>query len=141
MKSEKRFVLFWDPHVKAWNVLYCTREHAARVLNKRAQWNDIRFGSTRLFKAVDAGHMVRFWMHRNPTRELAVQHAVFEFLKENPEEFAQFVGISVANLAVNEFKVDPYKAFSIYHQIFNEERINQIPKAARAPIWADLDRG
>lgn len=136
--NEKRFVLFWLPYVQQWSVLYLNREQAACILNKRPKWNDIRFGSARLFKAADAGKMVRFWLKRNPTAELLVQKAVFDYLLENPDAFAQFVGISVAGIAVREFKENPAKAFSIYHQIFNEERINQISKAARAPIWADL---
>ena len=136
--NEKRFVLFWLPHVQQWSVLYLTREQAARILNKHPQWNDIRFGSTRLFKAADAGKTVRFWLKRNPTAELLVQKAVFDYLLENPDAFAQFVGITIAEMAVKEFKENPARAFSLYHQIFNEERINQIPKAARAPIWADL---
>lgn len=136
--NEKRFVLFWLPYTQSWIVSYLDRENAARILNKRPKWNDIRFGSTRLFKAVDAGKMVRFWLKRNPTKEVLVQRAVFDYLLENPDAFSQFVGISVAGIAVREFKKNPAKAFSIYHQIFNEERINQIPKAARAPIWVDL---
>lgn len=136
--NEKRFVLFWLPCTRSWMVSYLDREQAARILNKRPKWNDIRFGSARLFKAADAGKMVRFWLHKNPTKEILVQRAVFDYLLENPDAFAQFVGISVAGIAVREFRENPAKAFSIYHQIFNEERINQIPKAARAPIWADL---
>lgn len=136
--NEKRFVLFWLQCTRSWVVSYLDREQAARILNKRPKWNDIRFGSTRLFKAADAGKMVRFWLHKNPTKEVLVQRAVFDYLLENPDAFAQFVGISVAGISVREFKENPAKAFSIYHQIFNEERINQIPKAARAPIWADL---
>lgn len=136
--NEKRFVLFWLPCTRSWVVSYLDREQAARILNKRPKWNDIRFGSARLFKAADAGKMVRFWLHKNPTKEILVQRAVFDYLLENPDAFAQFVGISVAGIAVREFRENPAKAFSIYHQIFNEERINQIPKAARAPIWADL---
>lgn len=136
--NEKRFVLFWLPCTRSWVVSYLDREQAARILNKRPKWNDIRFGSTRLFKAADAGKMVRFWMHKNPTKKVLAQRAVFDYLLENPDAFAQFVSISVAGIAVREFRENPAKAFSIYHQIFNEERINQIPKAARAPIWADL---
>lgn len=136
--NEKRFVLFWLPCTRSWIVSYLDRENAARILNKRPQWNDIRFGSTRLFKAADAGKMVRFWLHRNPTAETIVQKAVFDYLLEYPDAFAQFVGITIAEMAVREFKENPARAFSLYHQIFNEERINQIPKAARAPIWADL---
>lgn len=136
--NEKRFVLFWLPCTRSWVVSYLDREQAARILNKRPKWNDIRFGSTRLFKAADAGKMVRFWLHKNPTKEILAQRAVFDYLLENPDAFAQFVGIGVASIAVREFRENPAKAFSIYHQIFNEERINQIPKAARAPIWADL---
>lgn len=136
--NEKRFVLFWLPHVRAWSVMYSDREQAARVLNKKPQWNDIRFGSTRLFKAADVGKMVRFWLHRNPTAETIVQKAVFDYLLENPDAFTQFVGITIADMAVKEFRENPARVFSLYHQIFNEERIRQIPKAARAPIWADL---
>lgn len=136
--NEKRFVLFWLPCARSWVVSYLDRENAARILNKRPKWNDIRFGSTRLFKAADAGKMVRFWLKRNPTKEILVQRAVFDYLLENPDAFAQFVGITIAEMAVKEFKENPARAFSLYHQIFNEERINQIPKAARAPIWADL---
>ena len=137
--NEKRFVLFWLPCTRSWVVSYLDREQAARILNKRPKWNDIRFGSTRLFKAADAGKMVRFWLHKNPTKEVLVQRAVFDYLLENPDAFSQFVGISVASIAVREFKENPAKAFAIYHQIFNEDRINQIPKAARAPIWANLE--
>lgn len=136
--NEKRFVLFWLQCTRSWVVSYLDREQAARILNKRPKWNDIRFGSTRLFKAADAGKMVRFWLKRNPTAELLVQKAVFDCLLENPDAFAQFVGITIAEMAVKEFKENPARAFSLYHQIFNEERIRQIPKAARAPIWADL---
>lgn len=136
--NEKRFVLFWLPHGHTWCAQYWDREQAARALNKRPKWNDIRFGSTRLFKAADAGKMVRFWLHKNPTKETLVQRAVFDYLLENPDAFAQFVGISVAGIAVQEFKENPALAFSLYHQIFNEERIRQIPKAARAPIWVDI---
>ena len=136
--NEKRFVLFWLPHVRAWSVMYSDREQAARVLNKKPQWNDIRFGSTRLFKAADAGKMVRFWLHRNPTAETIVQKAVFDYLLECPEAFTQFVGITIADMAVKQFRENPARAFSLYHQIFNEERIRQIPKAARAPIWVDI---
>lgn len=136
--NEKRFVLFWLSCTQSWVVSYLDRENAARILNKRPKWNDIRFGSTRLFKAADAGKMVRFWLKRNPTKEILVQRAVFDYLLENPDAFAQFVGITIAEMAVKEFKENPARAFSLYHQIFNEERINQIPKAARAPIWADL---
>ena len=82
--------------------------------------------------------MVRFWLHKNPTAEQIVQKAVFAYLLECPDAFAQFVGITIAEMAVKEFKENPVRAFDSYHQIFNEERINQIPKAARAPIWADL---
>ena len=136
--NEKRFVLFWLPCTRSWVVSYLDRENAARILNKRPKWNDIRFGSTRLFKAADAGKMVRFWLKRNPTKEILVQRAAFDYLLENPDAFAQFVGITITEMAVKEFKENPARAFSLYHQIFNEERINQIPKAARAPIWADL---
>lgn len=136
--NEKRFVLFWLPCTRSWVVSYLDREQAARILNKRPKWNDIRFGSTRLFKAADAGKMVRFWMHKNPTKEALAQRAVFDYLLENPDAFVQFVGITIAEMAVKEFKENPARAFSLYHQIFNEARINQIPKAVRAPIWADL---